>query len=92
VKQTLQILEAQGNTNRLTITPDRVTVKTAKGMSPVRRKQLMAFVEYVVEQFVVVNKVWRGAIKFELAGIQMASVSMKSDNPKTPCRRYEGTV
>ena len=92
MKQTLEIVEASGNSMRLTITPSRVTVKTVKDMSPARRKQLLAFVDYVVEQFVVIDKVWRGVVKFELDGVQLAKVSMKSDNPKESNRRYECAV
>ena len=92
MKQTLEIIEAAGNTTRLTVSPTRVTVKTVKGMSEARRKQLMAFVDYVVEQFVVIDQTWRGAVKFELDGVQLVSTSLKPENSKMPNRRYECAV
>lgn len=92
MKQTLEIVAATGSVNRLTITPTRVTVKIVNDLSEFRRKQLLAFVDYVVEQFVVIDKTWRGAIKFEHDGLTYIKTSMKSDNPKESNRRYEGVV
>ncbi len=92
MKQELQVVEASGNTTRLTITPDRVTVKFVKDTSEHRRKQLLAFVEYVVEQFVVIDKVWRGVIKTELDGVTLAKVSLKPENSKEPNRKYECAI
>lgn len=92
MKQKLEIVEATGAINRLTITPTRVTVKLTNDLSERRRKQLLAFVDYVVEQFVVIDKTWRGAIKFDHDVITYIKTSLKSDNPKQPNRRYEGAV
>lgn len=89
MKQALEIVEASGAVNSLTITPTRVTVKLTNGLSEIRRKQLLAFVDYVVEQFVVIDKTWRGAIKFEHDGLTYIKTSMKSENPKESNRRYE---
>lgn len=92
MKQTLEIVEASGTVTRLTITPTRVTVKLTNDLSKLRRKQLLTFVDYVVEQFVVIDKTWRGAIKFEHDGLIYIKTSMKSDNPKESNRRYEVVV
>jgi hypothetical protein len=92
MKQTLEVVEAQGNTTRLTVSPTLVTVKTVKDMSDARRKQLMAFVDYVVEQFVIIDQTWRGAVKFETEGVLLVTTSLKPDNPKMSNRRYECAV
>ena len=92
MKQTLEIIEAAGGSTRLTVTPDRVTVKVVKDMSAGRRKQLLAFVDYVVEQFVIIDKAWRGVVRFETDGVLLVKVSLRSDNPKQPNRRYECAV
>lgn len=92
MKQTLEIIAASGTVNRLTITPTRVTVKIVNDLSELRRKQLLAFVDYVVEQFVVIDKTWRGVITFEHDGLTYIKTSMKSENPKESNRRYEVVV
>ena len=90
--KTIEVVESKTNTTRLTIAPDRITVKVAKEMTALRRKQLLAFVDYVVEQFVVLDKVWRGIVKFEHDGVTLAKVSLASDNPRESNRRYECAV
>lgn len=92
MKQTIEIVEASGTVNRLTITPTRVTVKIVNDLSELRRKQLLAFVDYVVGQFVVIDKTWRGAVKFEHDSLTYIKTSMKSEDPKESNRRYEVVV
>lgn len=92
MKQTLEIVEASSNVNRLTVTPTRVTVKLTKDISELRRKQLMAFVDYVVEQFVVIDKTWRGAIKFEKDGLTYIKTSMAAEASKSSNRRFECVI
>ena len=91
MKQTLEIVKAGGRTNRVTISPTRVTVKTVADISAVRRKQLMAFVNYLVDQFVVIDKTWRGAIKFERGPVLFVRTSLSAGD-KTPNRRFEAVV
>lgn len=88
----IEIVETVGSNTRLTITPNRVTLKIAKGVSQNRRNQILAFANYVTAQFVVVVDTWRGVIKFKSEGVELATVSMRSDNAKQPNRRYEGII
>jgi hypothetical protein len=84
----IDIQTAKGNTNRLTIAPDRVTVKVVKDMTATSRKQLLAFVEYVLEQFVEIKETWRGSVHFELSGVQHITSRLQNQSGEK-FRKYE---
>lgn len=85
----IEVQTAKGYTNRLTVAPDRVTVKIAKDTTPQGCRKVLSFVDYVLEQFVDVNDIWHGEINFELDGVMFGRVVLRSGN-KT--RSYLGVV
>ena len=74
---------------RLTITPQRVTVKVAQDYSERDKQRLGSFVDYVLEQFVDICSEWRGEVKFQLDGVYWASVVLRSGNRT---RKYEAIL
>lgn len=72
---------AQGTTNILTVAPDHVTVKLAKGTTPQESKKVLNFVDYILEQFVDCSKeTWIGEITFERDGVEFGHVVLRSGN------------
>lgn len=84
----IDIQTAKGNINRLTVAPDRVTIKIAKDMTDTSRKQLLGFVDYVLEQFVDIKETWRGSVHFELSGVQHVSTRLQNQSDER-FRQYE---
>lgn len=82
----MEIIQATGKRTRLTITPKRVTLKLANELSDHHVTQMKAFAEYVVEQFVIVDREWRGTFDFEYEGCNVLATVMHSGNAH---RRYE---
>ena len=84
----MQILKTKSLITRLTITPDRVTVKIPEDTSERYSEMTVKFVEYVLEQFVVIRDEWRGVVKFDLDGLTHVSTTFKNGSGFNN-RRYE---
>lgn len=76
----IEIQTAKGYTNRLTVAPDRVTVKIAKDTDHQGAKKVLNFVDYILDQFVDVTSEWRGEINFELDGVTFGRVVLRAGN------------
>lgn len=80
MKPKIEVCQAEGHKNRLTITPNRVTLKVGRNTSDSYAKKIYGFTEYVLEQFVDIKDEWRGEIKVELDGLVWLSTVLRSGN------------
>lgn len=80
MKPKIEVYQAEGYKNSLTITPNRVTLKVGRDTSDSYAKKIYGFAEYVLEQFVDIKDEWRGEIKVELDGLVWLSTVLRSGN------------
>lgn len=80
MKPTIEVVKDSTYKTRLTITPDRVTLKVAKGTFDDFTVKLMSFTEHVLHQFVDIKGEWRGEIKTELDGLLWFSIVLRNGN------------
>lgn len=78
MKPNIEVVQAEGYKNRLTITPSRVTLKVGRDTSDSYAKKIYGFAEYVLEQFVDIKDEWRGEVKVEKDGLDWFSVILRN--------------
>ena len=65
----IEIIDVDNKTSRLTITPDRVTIKLKNDLSPEEKNKLVKFSLKVNEEMGQIKNSWRG--RFQEFGITL---------------------
>lgn len=89
MKPTLEIESASGQRCQIKLSPSRVVVSIPYTVTIRRYDQIVAFAEYVLNQFVDINETWVGLITFRREAVTWARTVLRSG---TKNRKYEAVI